>query len=125
MKQLLFAVCSITLILSCNTKTNSDTVENVNKTDTFSYPYKATYSSDIIVPSHPELAQTVLIVWKNFERNQIDSIKKYFADSVTYENAEGMRFYGSSDALLNLARKDIENLDSLRFDISMWQSLHI
>jgi hypothetical protein len=116
------------LFLCCNSKNNpgeNATNNTGNKTDTFSYPYKATYSSDITAPSHPDYAPEVLTVWKKFESNEIDSIKKYFADTVTYENAEGMRFYGSSDELLNLARKDIESLDSLRFDISMWQSLHV
>jgi len=116
------------LLFSCTSKNNAEAnaSDNAdNKKDTFSYPYKATYSSDATVPSHPDYAQEVLTVWKNFESNRIDSIKKYFADTMTYENAEGMRFHGSSNDLLNLARKDIENLDSLRFDISMWQSLHV
>src|SRR6266540_3649785 len=116
------------LLFSCTSKNNAEAnaSDNAdNKKDTFSYPYKATYSSDVTVPSHPDYAQEVLTVWKNFESNLIDSIKKYFADTMTYENAEGMRFHGSSNDLLNLARKDIENLDSLRFDISMWQSMHV
>jgi hypothetical protein len=29
------------------------------------------------------------------------------------------------DSLLNFARLDVKILDSLRFDISMWQSLHV
>jgi hypothetical protein len=126
MKKVLFANCLVVVFLSCNSNNHEDKTGNANNiTDTFSYAYKATYSSDVTVPSHPDYAQEVLTVWKDFESNRIDSIKKYFADSLIYENAEGMRFHGRSDELLDLARKDIEDLDSLRFDISMWQSLHV
>jgi hypothetical protein len=120
------AIVLAILFLSCASKSNEIiSANNVsNKTDTFSYPYKATYSSDVTIPSHPDYAHEVLTVWKEFESNQVDSIRQYFADTVIYENAEGARFRGSSNELLNLARKDIEGLDSLRFDISMWQSLH-
>ena len=125
-KHLSFIACTVIFFLSCNSKNSSKTAENVNKkVDTFSYAYKATYSSDVTVSSHAGYAQKVLTVWKMFERNRIDSMKQFFADTITYEDAAGNRFFGSSDDLLNLARKDIANLDSLRFDISMWQSLHV
>ena len=37
----------------------------------------------------------------------------------------GHRFYGKSADLLKFAASDIVGLDSMRFDISMWQSLHV
>jgi hypothetical protein len=93
--------------------------------DTLSYEFKASYSSDIQVPGDPALAQKVLRVWKMFETNQVDSMKPYFADSVVYEDASGMRYDGPTAGLLAFAKKDIENLDSMRFDISMWQSSRV
>jgi hypothetical protein len=92
--------------------------------DTLSYPFKAIYSSDITVPGNPGYAQKVLQVWKMFETANVAAMKPYFADTVTYEDASGMRFYGPTDKLLAYAKKDIEDLDSMRFDISMWQSSH-
>jgi hypothetical protein len=44
---------------------------------------------------------------------------------VIYENSDGYYFHGPVDSLLNFARGDVKALDSLRFDISMWQSLHM
>jgi hypothetical protein len=126
MKQILIAACMMIVLSSCNTKNNVDSTEKESKpADNLAYEFKATYSSDVTVPSHPEYGQLVLRVWKMFENKQIDSLKKYYADTVTYNNSDGFRFYGSSDQLLNYARKDVEGLDSLRFDISMWQSLHL
>jgi hypothetical protein len=125
-KQLPFFACIVILFLSCNSKKSTGLTSNDNKiADTLSYAYKATYSADITVPSHPEYAQKVLTVWKMFETNQVDAMKQYYADTVTYEDASGYRFHGKSDDLLNFPRKDIEELDSLRFDISTWQSLHL
>ena len=126
MKHLPYVACVIAVLLSCNSK-DKTVSENKppNPTDTLTYAYKATYSSDITVPSHPEIAQMVLNIWKMVQNNQIDSVKKYYADTVNYDNSDGMHFHGSSSELLNYAKKDFDVLDSLRFDISMWQSLHI
>src|SRR5665213_2946986 len=52
-------------------------------------------------------------------------MKPYFADSVKYNAADGMHFYGPVDKLLAYAKRDIDGLDSMRFDIVMWQSAHI
>jgi hypothetical protein len=125
MKQISIALYILMVLQSCHSKNNGETSTVGNKfNDTLSYPYKATYSSDVTLPSKPEIGQMVLTIWKMFENKQIDSLKKYYADTVTYENSEGYRFYGPSDSLLKYARKDVEGLDSLRFDISLWQSLH-
>ena len=118
------------LLGGCQSKTDSgnpvvNDVSSVLKKDTLTYAYRAVYSSDIAVPSHPEYAQRVLIVWKMFERNQIDSMKPYWADTVTYNDAGGMHFRGPSESLLKVAKKDIEGLDSLRFDLVSWQSEHV
>src|SRR5205823_9715463 len=84
----------------------------------------ASYTSDVTVPGRRDYLKTVLTIWKMFERNDIDAMKPLFADSITYEDASGMRYHGSSAGLLAYAKKDIEGLDSLRFDISRWESVH-
>src|SRR5258708_39262811 len=120
---MLIAVC---LLFSCNSKNETGTNLTESKkaeSVSYSYPYKATYSSEVVVPSHPEYAQNVLKVWKFFETGKIDSMRQYYADTVTYEPANGQRFHGKVDDLLYFAEKDIsEGLDSMRFDISTWQS---
>jgi len=100
MKKIFWVIIIICLFVSCNSKSDSKATENKDGSDqTYSYPYKATYSSDVTVPGNPKYAEEVLTVWKNFESVHIDSI--------------------------DIAKKDIESLDSLRFDISMWQSVHV
>ena len=123
MKKILSFLTIGLLIVACNTKSTSDTAAS-NAPDTLSYPFKATYSSDITTPSSAENAHRVLTVWKMFETADIQGMKPYFADTVIYEDASGMRFHGPSADLLAYAKKDIEGLDSMRFDISMWQSAH-
>jgi hypothetical protein len=109
--------------MACNSG-NSSAAE-VKPVDTLTYAYKATYSSDITVPSNPVYAQKVLEVWKMFETVNIEAMKPYFADSVKYDDANGMHFYGPTDKLLAYAKQDVESLDSMRFDIVMWQSAHV
>ncbi len=120
MKKILFTASIILAVSSCSMKNDPN-----RAIGTLSYAYKATYSSDITVPSHPEYAQMVLKIWKMFESNKIDSMRQYYADTVTYDPPDGHRFHGKKDDLLSYAAKDISGLDSMRFDISTWQSVHI
>jgi hypothetical protein len=132
MKKLLIVATFTAFIAACNPKSESDksVADNAGTSgaaakDTLTYEFKPTYSSDITVPGSSLIAQKVLKVWKMFETNQVDSMKPYFADSVIYDDASGMRYNGPTAGLLAFAKKDIENLDSMRFDISMWQSAHV
>src|SRR5450432_1324131 len=127
MKNLLPAICISLLLWSCGTNSNPVPVATATAPpkDTLSYAYRASYSSDISVPGDPVIAQKVLQVWKMFETARVDDMKPYFADSVVYNDARGMHFYGKTADLLAYAKKDIEGLDSMRFDISVWQSAHI
>ena len=118
-------VTGIVTLSSCNTRSNEPTDVLKPEKDTLVYPFTATYSSDITIPSNPGIALKVLQVWKSFETGQIQAMKPFFADTVIYEDASGMRFHGPTDNLLAYAKKDIEGLDSMRFDISVWQSAHV
>jgi hypothetical protein len=122
-----FALVCFTLITSCNTQTEQtvNSVATPVPKDTLSYAYKAIYSSDITVPGNPVNAQRVLQVWKMFETANIQAMKAYFADSVKYDDAQGMHFYGPADKLLAYAKSDIDGLDSMRFDIFAWESAHV
>jgi hypothetical protein len=123
MRNLLLLLFIIIMLPACNTPTNSNTTNA--STDTLSYAFKPTYSSDITVPGNPVNAQKVLQVWKMFETDRIQDMKPYFADSVKYDDASGMHFYGPTAQLLSFAKSDIDNLDSMRFDIVAWQSAHV
>jgi hypothetical protein len=130
--KLFFLIAIIGLVLTLNSCNGKGSTENpstdsgtASTKDTLTYAFKAGYSSDITVPGNPVIAQKVLQVWKMFETNQVDSMKPYFADSVVYEDAGGMHYSGPTAGLLAYAKKDIEGLDSMRFDISQWQCAHI
>src|SRR5258708_34410310 len=118
MKSLILIALIIVAAAGCNAPSVKATNDTVTK-DTRTYPYKATYSSDITVPGNPIIAQKVLQVWKMFETMDIQAMKPYFADSVHYDDASGMHFYGKAEQLLAYAKQDIDGLDSMRFDISM------
>lgn len=126
----LLLLASGSLFYACttgNAKTADASAKEAESTpkDTLTYAYHALYSSDITVPGNPVIAQKVLTVWKMFETAQIQAMKPYFADSVRYDDAHGMHFYGPTEKLLAYAKSDIDGLDSMRFDIVMWQSAHI
>jgi hypothetical protein len=114
-------------LVSCNTNSpehTTNTGNNPNMKDTLAYPFKASYSSNLSMPSNHEYAQRVLIVWKMYENKQMDSMKPYYADTVTYDDANGNHYHGPAEGLLDIAKKEMDKLDSLRFDISMWETVH-
>jgi hypothetical protein len=125
MKKISIIISVLIIILSCNENKSTIAEKSNDIIDTSTYAYKATYSSNFFISTKPEIAKMVLTVWRFFESKQIDSLKKYYADTVTYDPSNGPRFHGSSNDLLSYARKDVESLDSLRFDITMWQNLHL
>lgn len=125
MKRIIFTVVITVAVAACNAPSSHATTGTSTTNDTLTYPFKATYSSNITVPGSPLIAQKVLQVWKMFETMDIQAMKPYFADSVHYDDANGMHFYGKAEQLLSYAKGDIDGLDSMRFDISMWQSAHI
>jgi hypothetical protein len=118
-------ILPVLLFFGCDTKNPAETAATASiAPDTAGYPYKASYSSDWKSPADPAITHRVLTVWKMFETADIQGMKPYYADTVTYEDASGMRFHGPAADLLAFAKKDIEGLDSMRFDISQWQSSH-
>lgn len=123
MKKFTFLFIFVAVFIGCNTDSRTEVV--TNKKETLTYAYSATYSSDITVPGNPVNAQKVLEVWKMFETANIQGMKPYFADSVKYDDASGMHFYGPTAKLLAYAKSDIEGLDSMKFDIVSWQSSHV
>jgi hypothetical protein len=131
MKALFFILAAGLFLQACNGKSEAPTPGAADSTmgketrDTLTYAYKPSYSSDISVPSNPGNAQKVLQVWWFFEHNLVDSMKPYFADSITYEDASGMRYRGTTDGLLSIVRGEMKRLDSLRFDIQSWESAHV
>jgi hypothetical protein len=126
MIKIIYFLLIVSFLFSCKSATSSETAAStVPAKDTLTYSYKATYSSDITVPGNPANAQKVLLVWKMFETANILAMKPYFADTVTYNDAHGIHFFGPTDKLLAYAKSDINGLDSMRFDIVMWQSAHV
>jgi hypothetical protein len=125
MKNVLLFASLITTLMGCQAHTTTGTEAGPDVKDTTHYAFKATYSSDLSQATDPAIAQEVLHIWKCFETGQIQAMSPYFADTVIYEDAGGFHFHGKSSDLLAYAAKDIAGLDSMRFDISMWQSIHV
>ena len=126
MKNYPFVIALPLLLIGCAAKPDStgSTAAAQPAQDTLTYRFKASYSSDFTSPGNRVYAQKVLQVWEYFETGNIEAMKPYFADTVTYDDANGMHFYGPAEKLLAYAKTDIQNLDSMRFDISEWQSSH-
>ncbi len=130
MKTVVLVSCICLALSACNPKPETpkkaSSDSTIQQKDTLTYAYKARYSSNVIVPGgHPEYVQNALQAWKLFETGQIDALKPFFADSITMDNAEGKHFHFSSDSMISMLKNQISGLDSLRFDIDVWENAHV
>lgn len=129
MKKILFVVVTAFVLVACNQNSAEDNTSKSapgkDSASKLSYAYTATYSSQVELGAHPEYAQNALQAWKLLEENKIDEIKQYFADTLTFESAEGWRFHGPTDSMLAMLKKQSASLDSLRVDIDVWQTAHL
>ena len=88
-------------------------------------PIKQATHQILLCPAAPTLSPPYTQSLEILAKLQIDSLDPYFADSVVYQDATGMNFHGPKQKLFEFAKKDVESLDSLRFDINAWQSIHV
>jgi len=105
----LVLIAMVTLAVSCNTPSNepatvvSDTAASV--TAKHDYGVKFAYSGDLGI-GDVSLADKVVNLWKHFDANTLDSVKSYFADSVSvhFTGMEVTKF--SRDSLFTMVKAE-------------------
>ena len=68
------------------------------------YAEKATYSSAFEI-GDPSQADKVIDLWKQFDENTLDKGLDLFADTVTVWDANGWRYHGTRDSMMNMVKK--------------------
>lgn len=100
-------------VIACNQPDKATTV--LSKTDSAStnafpaqssltYAYKPSYAVDFEM-GNPKYAQAVMQLWKDFDSNNLDNSKDFFADSVAMEFPNGNTLNGTRDSIVATAKK--------------------
>lgn len=103
MKKILLLLTIIAFV-ACNEDKNEPKVESMTtKNDSamknVSYPYEMMYSSQFEM-GDPKHSQTVLNIWKAWDKGDLSSVKDWFADSVEIHTSDGYVIKGSRDSVL-------------------------
>lgn len=122
MKSLLF--CTIIFIMSCDQQEEKPAIASepvaadvkpVKATP--SYPYTATYSMDFEM-GDPQHTQSIMILWKAYETNTLDSsMLSYFDDSMRVETPEGQVMHMTSQEMLKEVSKQRSMIKDLRVSV--------
>ena len=106
MRQVSVSLLALCVFASCNTATtSSEATDDTTATaptstnEAVTYAYPVNYSSDFSV-GDPNLAKTVLEIWKDFDNNALANHKDAFADSVTMDLADGSHMQGPRDSII-------------------------
>jgi len=110
MKKILL-VAAVAALAACNNSDNAK-VESMNKdssgtakmADNMNYPYTTDYSHDFEM-GDPKNSMSLLELYKNWDANNMDNAKQYFADNDTMFFSDGNVFMGSRDSLFAIAGK--------------------
>jgi len=93
------------------------------KTDSISYPFKATYSSSFTMGDAAN-AKIVLDIWKAYDDDKLADTKASWGDTVTMQFAEGFTFKGGRDSLLAGGKADRAQYSSVVDSVDAWMPLH-
>lgn len=91
--------------------------------DTLSYPYKASYTSSVIIGS-PKNSQLTLQSYKDWEDNKLNNAPAYFADTVEMVFPDGTNIKLGRDSLIRYFQKYRDSLITSKLDIEVFTSLH-
>lgn len=126
MKNRFFVLALLGILASCNNKP-AEPVTEVKETTpeptAVTYPYTAGYSSDFRM-GDPALAKMVLDMYKEVEENRVDSIGKYYADTVIRYNFNQRLMTLGRDEMVKLAKDFRSQFKEFSETPLAWVSLH-
>lgn len=110
-------------ILACNNdekKTNSSS----SKSGTITLPYTASYSTDFTNDVPDSSLLLVLNSYKYWENGDLKALRSTMGDSMYVDGAQGFKFRGHTDSLMNYWLKTRDSLSSVVITMDVWLKNH-
>lgn len=121
MKKLLFIIAAAAI--GCNE--DPALKSEAARTDSVSvapYIYKASYA-DKFEKGDDKHSRTVLEIWKAYDNNQLDSARKYFADTVYMKSRDGYEMYGTADSILKETKQYRSGIEKVVSEVAAFTPL--
>lgn len=127
MKKIILALAAAGLFAACNNKPEEnkvvETPQVVEEKQPISFPYAPSYSSDFTM-GDPQLAKHVLDMYKAVENNQIDSLGKFYEDTVIRYNFNQRLMKLSREEMVKLSKDFRSQFKEFSETPLAWVSLH-
>ena len=128
MKKILFILIISVIYVACTgdqpaAKNTGDSTATAEAGTVVTMPYTPDYSSSFIAGKQAD-ALTVLNSYKAWETGDMASMADTYADSVSFNFADGSSFIGTRDSAMAMAKKYREDFSSLKIDMDAWMPLH-
>lgn len=124
-KMLIFFLIPLGFI-SCNQKDNSNTgtipPDSISANQT-KLPYTAMYSSQFVPGKQSDLV-TVLGSYKDWETNDMKSMRNTFGDSVEFRHSSGLIIKNTGDGFVDQAAKVRDSLSKVEINMYAWLASH-
>lgn len=123
----IFLFLSLGFLAACNSNDSAKvesmkSVDSTAKKDNTSYPYTPSYTSQFAI-GDPAHSQTVLGLAKDWDNNNLDHSKQFFADTVTLYTSDGTVMRGSADSLIAATKPYRNSLGTVSSKVHAWVPL--
>ncbi|HEY5463438.1 MAG TPA: hypothetical protein VIJ95_09285 [Hanamia sp.] len=124
MKKYIFICISLVVaIAACQNKQQS-TTSTTATTSNIQLPYTATYAIDFNNNVSDSDLLVVLNSYKDWETGDVNALRSTMGDSVTVNGANGFKFSGLTDSLMNDWKTMRDSLSSVKITMDVWLKNH-
>jgi len=130
MKKMIFIAVAGCFIMACNNESTDKPKEEKMETkpdattSNVTYPYKASYSSDIKM-GDANNSKLVLDFFKGWEDGSMTGWKDMVADSVWINFADGQHFQLSRDSMMSMAKAFRGMYSNVKLDVEAFLPIHL
>lgn len=122
-----FLFLSLGFLAACNSNDaakveSMKTTDSTAKKDNITYPYSPSYTSQFEI-GDPAHSKTILDLAKDWDNNNLDHSKQFFADTVTMFTADGTVMTGSADSLIAATKPYRNSLGTVSSTVHAWVPL--
>lgn len=118
-----FLLCSF-LIIGCDSKTGDSPAEGATAKSDIVLPYKAGYATEFTNDVPDSSLLLVLNSYKYWENGDLNALRSTMGDSMYVDGAEGFKFRGRTDSLMNHWLKSRDSLSSVVISMDVWLKNH-
>ncbi len=121
-KYIRLALAACVFLVACTSKNHTDMANN--SSGNLTMPYTASYATEFNNHVSDSVLLNVLNSYKYWETGDINALRSTMSDSAYVEGADGFRFKGLTDSLMNIWRKMRDSLSSVKITMDVWLKNH-